>query len=103
MMGTVSRRAALHITSLSCRALQRETASIVSRAKVNKEQYSPDEAGLREFIADVVLMCGNCRAYNAADAELVADADGLQAFAESRCEERWQKLQAGHGMPAHGQ
>ncbi len=48
-------------------------------------------------------MCDNCRAYNAADTELVTDANGLQAFAEQRCEERWLKLQAAHGVPAHGQ
>jgi len=75
----------------------------VYRAKVNKGQYSADEAGLRELLADVVLMCDNCRAYNAADAELVKDANGLQELAEKCCEERWQKLQAAHGVPPHGQ
>ena len=73
------------------------------RTKVNKKQYSPDEDGLRELVADVVLMCDNCRTYNAANTELIEDANGLQAFAESRCEERWQRLQTSHGMMAHAQ
>ncbi len=68
------------------------------RTNVSNNQYTPDEAGFRAFMADVVLMCDNCRTYNAAEPEFCNDADQLQAFAESRCEERWQRLQRDHGM-----
>ena len=91
------------IVSTDCRSQHEDGTQylvLVCRTNVNKNQYTPDEAGFRAFLSDVILMCENCRRWNGPESEYGLDASDLQAFAESRCQERWQRLQRDHGMTA---
>ncbi len=62
----------------------------VRRKKQGKRAYPSDRGGLNALMADVALMCDNCRGYwKGADAELVALAERLQTHARAVAEEEW--------------
>ena len=52
---------------------------------MDKRRYSLDQAGLDAMHADVILMCDNCRQFNADEAseDLRKDADAMQEYAQT--------------------
>lgn len=60
------------------------------RKKQSQKAYAPARAGLDALLADVALMCENCRQYwRGKDEDLVAYADRMQAHAREVAEKEY--------------
>ena len=84
--------AGVHWSCSSERAdgLLRRSCMLCRRKKQSQKAYAPTRAGLEALLADVVLMCDNCRQYwRATDEELVDCANRMEAHAREVAEREY--------------
>lgn len=67
----------------------------VHRQKHKREQYELNREGLESVMADVKLMCDNCRLYNEDSEEYVGYANEMEAYAKEASERELKKALAG--------
>jgi hypothetical protein len=72
------------------------------RTKHKRKEYPPSREGLDMLLADVKLMCDNCRLYNEGSTDLEEMADEMEAFAKEAAEQAWQGAERlGMGLSRH--
>jgi hypothetical protein len=61
------------------------------RKKQRMKAYPPRREGLDALLADVKLMCDNCRLYNMGNSEYVGYADDVESCFRDVAEAEWRK------------